>query len=102
MKAAGIGQDYVLRKDNRDLSHLPGAYGLPYLGFMLPLLKDPYPVLARHYARYGAVSRARLTGQHLVWALGPDFNRELVMDPQQVKRPDGVVHLSGRAWLVAH
>lgn len=84
MKAAGISQDYVLRKDNRDLSHLPGDYGLPYLGFMLPLLKDPYPVLARHYARYGAVSRARLTGQHLVWALGPDFNRELVMDPQQV------------------
>jgi cytochrome P450 len=84
MKAAGLDQDYARRPDNRDLSHIPGAYGLPYLGFMLPLLKDPYAVLKRHYDRFGAVSRARLTGQHLVWALGPDFNRELVMDPQQI------------------
>ena len=83
MKAA-VGQDYVFRKDNRNLSHLPGDYGLPYLGFMIPLLKDPYAVLKAHYDRYGPVSRTQLTGQRIVWALGPDFNRELVMDPQQV------------------
>ena len=83
MKAA-VEQDYVLRKDNRNLSHLPGDYGLPYLGFMIPLLKDPYAVLKKHYDRYGPVSRTQLTGQRIVWALGPDFNRELVMDPQQV------------------
>jgi cytochrome P450 len=77
-------QSYALRPDNRDLGHIPGDYGLPYVGVMLPLLKDPFAVMARQYARFGAVSRVRLTGQHLVWALGPDFNRELVMDPQQL------------------
>jgi cytochrome P450 len=75
---------YHLRPDNSDLGHIPGDYGLPYLGLMIPLLKDPYALLARHYARHGAVSRARLTGQHVVWALGPEFNRELVMDAQQL------------------
>ena len=84
MKAAGFDQDYVNHPDNRNLSHLPGAYGLPYLGFMIPLLKDPYTVIKRHYDRYGPVSRTRLTGQNVVWALGPDYNRELVMDPRQV------------------
>ena len=84
MKSAAVGQEYVLRKDNRNLNHIPGAYGLPYLGFMIPLLKDPYAVLKAHYDRYGAVSRSRLTGQNMVWALGPEYNRELVMDPQQL------------------
>ncbi|HWS24997.1 MAG TPA: hypothetical protein VN259_00360, partial [Xanthomonadales bacterium] len=84
MKAASLDHDYVHRPDHKDLSHLPGAYGLPYLGMMVPLLKNPYEVIKRHYDRYGAVSRTRLTGQHMVWALGPDYNRELVMDPQQV------------------
>ena len=84
MKAASLEHDYTHRPDNKDLSHLPGAYGLPYLGMMVPLLKNPYEVIKRHYDRYGAVSRTRLTGQHMVWALGPDYNRELVMDPQQV------------------
>jgi cytochrome P450 len=83
-KVAGVEQDYVHRPDNRDLRHLPGAYGLPYLGFMIPLLRDPCAVLKTHYDRYGEVSRTRLTGQNMVWALGPDYNRELVMDPQQV------------------
>lgn len=83
-KVAGIDQAYAQRPDNRDLRCLPGAYGLPYLGFMLPLLKDPFALLKAHYDRHGEVSRTRLTGQNMVWALGPDYNRELVMDPQQV------------------
>mgnify|MGYP001136983899 CR=1 FL=1 len=28
MKAASLGLDYTQRPDNKDLSHLPGAYGL--------------------------------------------------------------------------
>jgi len=83
MKAVEFDQSYVLHKDNKKLDHIPGDYGLPYLGLMLPLLKDPYKVLKNQYDRYGAVSRVRMTGQHMVWALGPDFNREFVMDPQQ-------------------
>ena len=84
MKTANIGQDYVLHPDNRNLGHLPGAYGLPYIGHMIPLLKDPFAVIDRHYQRFGPVSRTRLTGQNMVWAIGPDYNRELVMDPQQL------------------
>ena len=75
MKATSLDQDYVTHRDNRELGHLPGDYGLPFLGLMLPLLKDPYAVMKQHYDRFGPVSRTRMTGQHLVWALGPEFNR---------------------------
>lgn len=76
--------DYLSRPDNRRLARFPGAYGLPYLGYVFDLLKDPFSCIERHYHRYGPVCRTRLTGQELLWALGPDFNRELTTDPRQI------------------
>lgn len=82
--AAKHTTDYLSRPDNRRLAQFPGAYGLPYLGYVFDLLKNPFSCIDRHYRRYGPVCRTRLTGQELLWALGPDFNRELTTDPRQI------------------
>ena len=82
--AAAPDTDYLSKPDNRRLEQFPGAYGLPYLGYVFDLLKDPFACVDRHYRRHGPVCRTRLTGQELLWALGPDFNRELTTDPRQI------------------
>lgn len=74
---------YLARPDNTRLEGFPGAYGLPYLGYVFELLKEPFACVDRHYRRYGPLCRTQLTGQKLLWALGPDFNRELTTDPKQ-------------------
>ncbi len=82
--AIAIDRSYLLRKDNTRLGHIPGEYGLPYLGHALSLVNNPYPLLKRHYDRYGPISRMRLTGQNMILALGPDLNREITTDQQQL------------------
>ena len=82
--AAGHDTDYLSRPDNVSLEQFPGAYGLPFLGYVFDLLRDPFACVDKHYRQYGAVCRTRLTGQRLLWALGPDFNRELTTDSRQL------------------
>jgi cytochrome P450 len=82
--AAELAADYLARPDNRHLDQFPGAYGLPYLGYVHELLLNPHALIDRHYRRYGPLCRTRLTGQRLLWALGPEFNREVTTDPRQL------------------
>jgi cytochrome P450 len=82
--AIAIDRGYLFHKDNSRLGHIPGDYGLPYIGHALSLVNDPYPILKSHYDRFGPISRMRLTGQNMILALGPDLNREITTDPQQL------------------
>ena len=59
--AAKHTTDYLSRPDNRRLAQFPGAYGLPYLGYVFDLLNNPFSCIDRHYRRYGPVCRTRLT-----------------------------------------
>ena len=72
--------EYVRQKDNKQLSHIPGSYGLPVLGRTFPFVINPYRVLDEGYRRYGPVHKASLTFQKFVVALGPDFIQQLMLD----------------------
>ncbi|CAB1369976.1 cytochrome P450 [Denitratisoma oestradiolicum] len=84
MKDAPQNTDYLDRPDNTRLSHLPGDYGLPFLGCMIPLVNNPSALIGSYYERYGPVCRTQTTGQKMVWALGPDYNRDITVDSQQL------------------
>lgn len=72
--------DYVRHKDNKNLSHIPGSYGLPVVGRTFQFVLDPYKVLDDGYRKYGPVHKASLTFQKFVVALGPDFIQQLMLD----------------------
>ena len=72
--------DYARHKDNRDLGHIPGRYGLPLVGNTFRFVINPYGVLDDNFRKYGPVFKASLTFQRFVVALGPEFIQQLMLD----------------------
>ncbi len=75
--------EYTRFKDNTKLDHIPGRYGLPLLGETFRFVLQPFEVLDEHYRKYGPVSKASLTFQKFVVALGPEFMQQLMLDSKQ-------------------
>ena len=75
--------DYVQHRDNRNLGHIPGSYGLPLLGKTFQFVVKPFETLDHDYHRYGPIFKSSLTFQRMVVALGPDFIQQLMLDTQQ-------------------
>lgn len=75
--------DYIHHKDNKQLDHIPGSYGLPVIGDTFRFVLKPYEVLDEHYRKYGPVYKASLTFQKFVVALGPEFIQQLTLDSKQ-------------------
>jgi len=75
--------DYVRRRDNTNLGHLPGSYGVPLFGNTFSFVLKPYEVLDQQYRRHGPVFKTSLTFQKFVVALGPDFTQQLMLDTGQ-------------------
>ena len=72
--------EYIHHKDNKKLSHIPGSYGLPLIGRTFQFVMNPFEVLDNSYRRYGPVSKASLTFQKFVVALGPEYIQQLMLD----------------------
>jgi cytochrome P450 len=75
--------EFVHHKDNKQLDHIPGSYGLPVIGDTFRFVLKPYEVLDEHYRKYGPVYKASLTFQKFVVALGPDYIQQLMLDSRQ-------------------
>ncbi len=75
--------EYTRHRDNQRLQHIPGSYGLPLVGDTFRFVLKPFEVLDERYRRYGPVSKASLTFQKFVVALGPEFIQQLTLDTQQ-------------------
>ena len=87
MALATPPESYTKAKDNRNLNHLPGTYGHPFIGHTLPFLTRPYEVLDTIYKTYGPISKASLTFQRMVVCLGPEYIKLLTLDKDQVFSP---------------
>ena len=75
--------EYARHKDNTDLSHIPGSFGLPLIGDTFQFVLKPFEVMDAHYRKHGPVSKTSLTFQKLVLALGPEFIQQLTLDGKQ-------------------
>ncbi len=74
---------YDERPANRDLSHMRGEYGWPFIGKTWDMFRDPRRLFAQHYEKYGAVSRISITGNKCVLLLDPDHTQRVLMDREK-------------------
>ncbi len=74
---------YDQRPANRDLSHLEGEYGWPLIGKTLDIFRNPHEMFARHFEKYGAISRVSITGNKCVLLLHPDYAQRVLLDREK-------------------
>jgi cytochrome P450 len=74
---------YDQRPANRDLSHLHGEYGWPFVGKTLAMVQDPLSLFGHFYEKYGPVSRISITGNKCVLLLHPDHVQRVLMDREK-------------------
>ncbi|MGB5223110.1 MAG: cytochrome P450, partial [Polyangiales bacterium] len=74
---------YEQRPSNRDLSHMRGEYGWPFVGKTLEMLRDPQALFGHFYQEYGPVSRISITGNKCVLLLHPDYAQRVLMDREK-------------------
>ena len=78
--SSAVSTEYKLAKNNTDLGHIPGSFGLPVIGYTFPLVRDLYGTVDRHYRKYGPVSRFGLAGVRGLLLIGPDLYKEVYLD----------------------
>jgi cytochrome P450 len=74
---------YEQRPANRDLRHMRGEYGWPFVGKTLDMLRDPMGLFGHFYEEYGPVSRISITGNKCVLLLHPDHAQRVLMDREK-------------------
>ncbi|MFA9412645.1 MAG: cytochrome P450, partial [Deltaproteobacteria bacterium] len=74
---------YDERPANRDLSHMRGEYGWPFVGKTLDMFRDPQGLFDRHYRQYGPVSRVSITGNKCILLLHPDHVQRVMLDREK-------------------
>lgn len=83
MAKASTDFSYQSQPDHKDLGHIPGDYGLPYIGKAISFLADLHGSIDKQYKQYGPVSRMRMGGQNGLLIVGPDLYQEIYLDPQK-------------------
>ena len=71
---------YDERPANRDLSHMRGDYGWPFVGKTWDIFRDPHTLFDGHYEKYGPISRISITGSKCVLLLHPEYAQQVLMD----------------------
>ncbi len=75
---------WLPRQRKGALDHIPGNYGLPFVGNTFKLLADPIAFSENMAARYGPVYRNRALGGTGVNLLGPDANELVLFDRDKI------------------
>lgn len=79
-----VASSYLQAPTNQQLGHLPGEYGLPFLGKTLSMFADPIRTFDKHYRQFGPVSRISITGQKAVLLLGPQYLQWMLLDTERL------------------
>ncbi|WP_237444763.1 cytochrome P450 [Sinobacterium norvegicum] len=75
--------DYKQRPDCNNLSHIPGAKGLPILGNTLDVIKDLEGFIQQLHRDHGKVSRIKLLNQHGLMVSGADNHQRIFLDREK-------------------
>ncbi len=78
--ATAVNQNYKECKNNENLDHIPGSFGLPIIGQTFQLVKDLYGTIDHQYKEFGNVSRFGLAGFRGALLIGPDLYKEIMLD----------------------
>lgn len=83
MGGANEKPDYRSARDNTDLKHIPGSYGLPVLGKGLHAFFNFPGLIQTQHANYGDVSRIQIADQKAVLLLGADDIQRVFLDRER-------------------
>lgn len=72
--------DYKNHPDCTELPNIPGNYGLPVLGHIIPFVKDLRGMVENLTTRYGPLTKINLQGNKGVLVTGPDLMQEILLD----------------------
>jgi len=83
----------------KQLAHIPGKAGVPFLGMTPALFRDFYGTLQKHHARYGLISKIGIGFQKGVLVLGPDNCQQVLLDPEKNFSSQMGYRESAGAWF---
>jgi hypothetical protein len=75
--------EYIHEPNNNDLDHIPGDYGLPFIGKTIEFSQDPYGLCHRMYEEHGPVFKMSFGGSRCIVAMGPDLIQKVMLDPDR-------------------
>ncbi len=67
----------------KELGHIPGKAGAPFLGMTPWLFRDFYGTLKKHHEKYGLVSKIGIGFQKGILVLGPQNCEQLLLDSER-------------------
>lgn len=71
------------KKPIKKISHIPGDYGLPVIGYTFDFLTDFSSLINRKHAQYGDVFRYNAIFQNVINLVGPDANEFVLKDAEK-------------------
>ncbi len=69
------------KKPTRKLSHIPGDYGLPVIGYTFDFLNDFPKLIDKKHKQDGDVFRYNVLFQNVINLIGPEANEFVLKDP---------------------
>ncbi len=75
--------DYKSQPDCTDLDHIPGNFGLPFLGHFIGFVKDLRGLSDSLFKRYGPLCKFNLAGSKGIFVHNPDVIQEIFLDKYQ-------------------
>ncbi len=80
MQQASKNLDYRTAPDNRNIQHIPGENGLPFIGKTIEFVRDLHALTNYHVKKYGHVSRIGCVGQVGLLVTGADNYQKIFLD----------------------
>ncbi|MEZ4328604.1 MAG: cytochrome P450 [Polyangiales bacterium] len=80
MQTTAAALPYDQRPPNKNLRHIDGDDGLPFLGRTIEMVRDPAVLFGDQYKRFGRISRVSITGFKTVLLNHPDYAETVLLD----------------------
>lgn len=77
-------QSYLGENTNRNISMIPGDYGLPFIGHTFSFIDDNVKWVLENYHKNGPVFKQSLGFQKIVATVGPEYVRQVTLDQDRV------------------
>ncbi len=80
MTSQSLDTNYRSRPDCKNLDHIPGTSGLPFIGNTLDVIKDLDGFIHQLHKEHGSVARVKLLNQHGLMVSGAENYQRIFLD----------------------
>jgi len=83
MANTALDSNYKQQPDCTYLPQIPGDYGLPVLGHIIPFIRDLRGMVDTQVVRHGALAKLNLQGNKGILVAGPELMQEILLDKER-------------------